>query len=43
LGIEDDLDETKRGYQGWFQYLVRRIGVRCLTPAELDVLTNESA
>ncbi|GJT69470.1 retrovirus-related pol polyprotein from transposon TNT 1-94 [Tanacetum coccineum] len=26
-----------------FQYLVRRIGMRCLTTAELEVLTNESA
>ncbi|GKD53728.1 hypothetical protein Tco_1287115 [Tanacetum coccineum] len=26
-----------------FQYLVRRIGMRCLTLEELDVLTNESA
>nr|GEV56357.1 retrovirus-related Pol polyprotein from transposon TNT 1-94 [Tanacetum cinerariifolium] len=26
-----------------FQYLVRRISMRCLTPAELEVLTNESA
>ncbi|GJU03899.1 retrovirus-related pol polyprotein from transposon TNT 1-94 [Tanacetum coccineum] len=26
-----------------FQYLIRRIGMRCLTPAELEVLTNESA
>ncbi|GJT85471.1 retrovirus-related pol polyprotein from transposon TNT 1-94 [Tanacetum coccineum] len=26
-----------------FQYLVRRIGMRCLNPAELEVLTNESA
>ncbi|GJT27081.1 retrovirus-related pol polyprotein from transposon TNT 1-94 [Tanacetum coccineum] len=25
-----------------FQYLVRRIGMRCLTPAELEVLTKES-
>ncbi|GJY67953.1 retrovirus-related pol polyprotein from transposon TNT 1-94 [Tanacetum coccineum] len=25
-----------------FLYLVRRIGMRCLTPAELEVLTNES-
>ncbi|GJR50913.1 retrovirus-related pol polyprotein from transposon TNT 1-94 [Tanacetum coccineum] len=25
-----------------FQYLVRRIGVRCLTPVELEVLANES-
>ncbi|GJW24585.1 hypothetical protein Tco_0038396 [Tanacetum coccineum] len=24
-----------------FQYLVRRIGMRCLTPAELEVLANE--
>ncbi|GJW06996.1 retrovirus-related pol polyprotein from transposon TNT 1-94 [Tanacetum coccineum] len=26
-----------------FQYLVRRIGMRCLTPAELEVLANECA
>ncbi|GJY02170.1 hypothetical protein Tco_0360322 [Tanacetum coccineum] len=26
-----------------FQYLVRRISMRCLTPAELEVLANESA
>ncbi|GJV33036.1 hypothetical protein Tco_1393436 [Tanacetum coccineum] len=26
-----------------FQYLVRRIGMRCLTPAELEVLTKEYA
>ncbi|GJS88552.1 retrovirus-related pol polyprotein from transposon TNT 1-94 [Tanacetum coccineum] len=26
-----------------FQYLIRRIGMRCLTPAEQEVLTNESA
>ncbi|GJS38188.1 retrovirus-related pol polyprotein from transposon TNT 1-94 [Tanacetum coccineum] len=26
-----------------FQYLVRQIGMRCLTPAELKVLANESA
>ncbi|GJW54429.1 hypothetical protein Tco_0098514 [Tanacetum coccineum] len=26
-----------------FQYLVRRIGMRCLTPAELEVLMKESA
>ncbi|GKF24375.1 hypothetical protein Tco_0076697 [Tanacetum coccineum] len=25
-----------------FQYLVRRIGMRCLTPADLEVPTNES-
>ncbi|GJZ98789.1 hypothetical protein Tco_0671242 [Tanacetum coccineum] len=26
-----------------FEYLVRRLGMRCLTPAELEVLANESA
>ncbi|GKF44861.1 hypothetical protein Tco_0131413 [Tanacetum coccineum] len=26
-----------------FKYLVRRIGMRCLAPAELEVLTNETA
>nr|GEY43590.1 retrovirus-related Pol polyprotein from transposon TNT 1-94 [Tanacetum cinerariifolium] len=26
-----------------FQYLVRRLGMRCLTPAELETLANESA
>ncbi|GKF69113.1 hypothetical protein Tco_0202170 [Tanacetum coccineum] len=26
-----------------FQYLVRRIGMRCLTLVELEVLANESA
>ncbi|GJW49198.1 retrovirus-related pol polyprotein from transposon TNT 1-94 [Tanacetum coccineum] len=26
-----------------FEYLVRRIGMRCLTPPELEVLANESA
>nr|GEU96189.1 copia protein [Tanacetum cinerariifolium] len=26
-----------------FKYLVRQIGMRCLTPAELEVLANESA
>ncbi|GJR06375.1 hypothetical protein Tco_0529359 [Tanacetum coccineum] len=26
-----------------FQYLVRQIGMRCLTPADSEVLTNESA
>ncbi|GKE55070.1 retrovirus-related pol polyprotein from transposon TNT 1-94 [Tanacetum coccineum] len=34
---------TKALPQDRFQYLVRRIGMRCLTPAELEVLTNESA
>ncbi|GKA00905.1 hypothetical protein Tco_0673570 [Tanacetum coccineum] len=32
-------------YQGTdrFEYLVRRLGMRCLTPAELEVLANEIA
>ncbi|GJS92836.1 retrovirus-related pol polyprotein from transposon TNT 1-94 [Tanacetum coccineum] len=34
---------TKALPEKGFQYLVRRIGMRCLTPAELEVLTNESA
>nr|GEU76942.1 retrovirus-related Pol polyprotein from transposon TNT 1-94 [Tanacetum cinerariifolium] len=33
---------TKALPEDRFQYLVRRIGMRCLTPAELEVLTNES-
>ncbi|GKF21317.1 hypothetical protein Tco_0069955 [Tanacetum coccineum] len=33
---------TKSLPEDRFQYLVRRIGMRCLTPAELEVLTNES-
>nr|GEX91127.1 hypothetical protein [Tanacetum cinerariifolium] len=34
---------TKALLEDRFQYLVRRIGMRCLTPAELEVLENESA
>ncbi|GJU27233.1 hypothetical protein Tco_1165854 [Tanacetum coccineum] len=34
---------TKALSEDRFQYLVRRIGMRCLTPADLEVLTNESA
>ncbi|GJX47611.1 retrovirus-related pol polyprotein from transposon TNT 1-94 [Tanacetum coccineum] len=34
---------TKALPEDRFQYLVRRIGMRCLTPAELEVLTKESA
>nr|GEU92045.1 hypothetical protein [Tanacetum cinerariifolium] len=34
---------TKALLEDRFQYLVRRIGMRCLTPAELKVLVNESA
>ncbi|GKE34472.1 hypothetical protein Tco_1453794 [Tanacetum coccineum] len=32
---------TKALPEDRFQYLVRRIGMRCLTPTELEVLTNE--
>ncbi|GJU00663.1 hypothetical protein Tco_1111001 [Tanacetum coccineum] len=34
---------TKALPEDRFQYLVRRIGMRCLTPAELEVMANESA
>nr|GEY52020.1 hypothetical protein [Tanacetum cinerariifolium] len=34
---------TKALPEDRFKYLVRRIGMRCLTPAELKVLANESA
>ncbi|GKG18354.1 hypothetical protein Tco_0372652, partial [Tanacetum coccineum] len=34
---------TKALLEERFQYLVRRISMRCLTPAELEVLTDESA
>ncbi|GJX64531.1 retrovirus-related pol polyprotein from transposon TNT 1-94 [Tanacetum coccineum] len=34
---------TKALPEDRFQYLIRRIGMRCLTPAELEVLANESA
>ncbi|GJU53916.1 retrovirus-related pol polyprotein from transposon TNT 1-94 [Tanacetum coccineum] len=34
---------TKALSQERFEYLVRRLGMRCLTPAELEVLANESA
>ncbi|GJR08582.1 retrovirus-related pol polyprotein from transposon TNT 1-94 [Tanacetum coccineum] len=34
---------TKALPEDTFQYLVRQIVMRCLTPAELEVLTNESA
>ncbi|GJV91494.1 retrovirus-related pol polyprotein from transposon TNT 1-94 [Tanacetum coccineum] len=34
---------TKALPEDRFQYLVIRIGMRCLTPAKLEVLTNESA
>nr|GEW01607.1 retrovirus-related Pol polyprotein from transposon TNT 1-94 [Tanacetum cinerariifolium] len=34
---------TKALSEDRFKYLVRRIGMRCLTPAELEVLAKESA
>nr|GEY80919.1 Gag-Pol polyprotein [Tanacetum cinerariifolium] len=34
---------TKALPENRFKYLVRRIGMRCLTPAELEVLAKESA
>ncbi|GJT82347.1 hypothetical protein Tco_1056689 [Tanacetum coccineum] len=34
---------TKALPEDRFQYLVRRIGMRCSTPADLEVLANESA
>nr|GFA42137.1 retrovirus-related Pol polyprotein from transposon TNT 1-94 [Tanacetum cinerariifolium] len=34
---------TKALPEDRFKYLVRRIGMRCLTPAELEVLAKESA
>ncbi|GJZ59645.1 retrovirus-related pol polyprotein from transposon TNT 1-94 [Tanacetum coccineum] len=34
---------TKALPEDRFRYLVRRIGMRCLTPVELEVLENESA
>ncbi|GJZ16739.1 retrovirus-related pol polyprotein from transposon TNT 1-94 [Tanacetum coccineum] len=34
---------TKALPEDRFQYLVRRIGMRCLTPVKLEVLENESA
>nr|GEV14325.1 integrase, catalytic region, zinc finger, CCHC-type, peptidase aspartic, catalytic [Tanacetum cinerariifolium] len=33
---------TKVSPEDMFKYLVRRIGMRCLTPVELEVLANES-
>nr|GFA98345.1 hypothetical protein [Tanacetum cinerariifolium] len=33
---------TKALPEDWFKYLVRRIGMRCLTPAQLEVLAKES-
>nr|GFD34737.1 uncharacterized mitochondrial protein AtMg00810-like [Tanacetum cinerariifolium] len=45
VGIEYQLADlfTKALPVERFQYLVRRLGMRCLTPAELEALANESA
>ncbi|GKG61857.1 hypothetical protein Tco_0623574, partial [Tanacetum coccineum] len=34
---------TKALSQDRFEYLVRRLAMRCLTPTELEVLANETA
>nr|GFC27377.1 retrovirus-related Pol polyprotein from transposon TNT 1-94 [Tanacetum cinerariifolium] len=34
---------TKSLHEDRFKYLVKRIGMRCLTPVELEVLAKESA
>ncbi|GKA55286.1 hypothetical protein Tco_0754235 [Tanacetum coccineum] len=34
---------TKALLKDWFEYLIRRLSMRCLTPAELEVLENEYA
>nr|GEU70133.1 retrovirus-related Pol polyprotein from transposon TNT 1-94 [Tanacetum cinerariifolium] len=45
VGIEYQLADlfTKAFPEERFKYLVKRLGMRCLTPAELEALTNESA
>nr|GEU52708.1 hypothetical protein [Tanacetum cinerariifolium] len=45
VGIEYQLADlfTKALSEERFKYLVRRLGMRCLTPEELEVLANESA
>nr|GEW22958.1 hypothetical protein [Tanacetum cinerariifolium] len=45
VGIEYQLADlfTKAFPVERFKYLVRRLGMRCLTPAELEALANESA
>ncbi|GJV45533.1 hypothetical protein Tco_1430069 [Tanacetum coccineum] len=45
VGTEYQLADlfTKALSEDMFKYLVRRLGMRCLTPDELDVLANESA
>nr|GFC67734.1 retrovirus-related Pol polyprotein from transposon TNT 1-94 [Tanacetum cinerariifolium] len=45
VGTEYQLADlfTKALQVEWFQYLVRRLGMRCLTLAELEALATESA
>nr|GEZ00728.1 hypothetical protein [Tanacetum cinerariifolium] len=45
VGTEYQLADlfTKSLHVERFQYLVRRLGMRCLTPAELEALSDESA
>nr|GEX80924.1 retrovirus-related Pol polyprotein from transposon TNT 1-94 [Tanacetum cinerariifolium] len=45
VGTEYQLADlfTKALSEDRFKYLVRRLGMRCLTPVELEVLANESA
>ncbi|GJS76926.1 hypothetical protein Tco_0726807 [Tanacetum coccineum] len=45
VGIEYQLADlfTKALSEDRFKYLVRQLGMRCLTPKELEVLANESA
>nr|GEZ72693.1 retrovirus-related Pol polyprotein from transposon TNT 1-94 [Tanacetum cinerariifolium] len=45
VGTEYQLADlfTKALFEDRFKYLVRRLGMRCLTPVELEVLANESA
>ncbi|GJX39451.1 hypothetical protein Tco_0252754 [Tanacetum coccineum] len=45
VGCEYQLADmfTKALSKDRFKYLVRRLGMRCLTPAELEALANESA
>nr|GFB67134.1 retrovirus-related Pol polyprotein from transposon TNT 1-94 [Tanacetum cinerariifolium] len=45
VGTEYQLADmfTKALPEERFKYLVRRLGMRCLTPDELEILANESA
>ncbi|GKA86863.1 hypothetical protein Tco_0808574 [Tanacetum coccineum] len=45
VGTEYQLADlfTKALSEDRFKYLIRRLGMRCLTPEEVEVLANESA